>query len=445
MVDGFPNLFMITGPGSPSVLSNMMVSIEQHVDWIADCPRAPARRADSTRSSRPRPPVAGWVQHVNDFADITLMPQANSWYMGANVPGKPRVFLPYAGWRRRLPADLRRGRRHRLPRVRAARRHGTTRHDGIIRRVAPDVAMMLETIDGLGLPALDSMSPVDARAFSEVVAAQSPPGPEVGEVVDGMMPGASGELAYRLYRPATPGPHPLVVYFHGGGWVLGHASSDDALCRDLCVRSGVAFVSVDYRHAPEARFPAAVDDALAATRWVADHAAELGGIPGELAVGGWSAGGNLAAVVGQLARDGGRPRLAGQLLITPVTDGAMNHPSYADNGEGYILTGSLMHWFWDHYADDDQRDDPRASPLRAERFDDLPPALVVTCELDPLRDEGTAYAEAMAAAGVSVRHLRAHGQTHTSLTAVGVLPSGARFRAEIAEGLRSWFPATVTA
>ena len=141
-------------------------------------------------------------------------------------------------------------------------------------------------------------------------AATLPPSPEVGEVADGMMPGPAGDLPYRLYRPASTGPHPVVVYFHGGGWVLGNLDSDDPLCRDLCVRSDAVIVSVNYRHAPEARFPAAAEDAFAAAAVDAAHAAELGGIPGQIAVAGWSAGGNIAAVACQLARDAGGPHVS---------------------------------------------------------------------------------------------------------------------------------------
>jgi cation diffusion facilitator CzcD-associated flavoprotein CzcO/acetyl esterase/lipase len=445
MVSSFPNLFMITGPGSPSVLSNMMVSIEQHVDWIADCIRDLDAAGDATIEPTEEA-VAGWTRHVNDWADITLVARANSWYMGANVPGKPRVFLPYVGGvgRYRTVCDevvqngylgfVRRG------------PDGEHRSDGIIRRMQPDVSIMLELIDGLGLPAMDTMSAADARAFSDAMATQRAPGPDVGEIVDGALPGAAGPLSYRLYRPSSEGPHPVVVYYHGGGWVLGSQESDDPFCRDLCVRTDAVVVSVDYRHAPEARFPAAADDAFAALRWVADHSADLGGVPGQLAVAGWSAGGNLAAIVCQLARDAGGPQVVAQLLLTPVTDGTdLDRPSYRENGEGNMLTSALMQWFWDHYADPGDRESPLASPLRAADLSGLPPAVVVTGEFDPLRDEGTAYAEALAAAGVPVEHIAARGHIHTSLTAVDMLPSGAPVRAQVAEALRRLLTLSVPA
>ena len=234
MMAGFPNLFMITGPGSPSVLSNMAVSIEQHVDWIAD------RLATSATEARPIEPTetaeAGWVRHVNDCADITLFPPANSWYMGANVPGKPRVFLPYVGG-----VDVYRGVRRgrgRATRLRAARPGG---HPPQRRRHQPPAARRGDgaRADGRSRPAAARVD-VARRGpgLLRRAAAMRPPGPEVGEIVDGTLPGPAGDLDYRLYRPATPGPHPIVVYFHGGGWVLGSETSDDPFCRDLCVRDG---------------------------------------------------------------------------------------------------------------------------------------------------------------------------------------------------------------
>jgi cation diffusion facilitator CzcD-associated flavoprotein CzcO/acetyl esterase/lipase len=444
MAVGFPNLFMITGPGSPSVLSNMAVSIEQHVDWVTNC--LARVREDGFETIEPTETAqAGWVQHVNDCADITLYPTANSWYMGANVPGKPRVFLPYVGgvdaYRRACDEVAERdylGFKRRGP-------NGSRCADGVIRRLQPDVAMVLDVMATLDLPPIETMAPEAARAFTDAMAAARPPGPDVGEIVDGTLPGAAGDLEYRLYRPASDGPHPIVVYFHGGGWVLGSHTSDDPFCRDLCVRSDTVIVSVNYRHAPEARFPAAAEDGFAALRWVAEHAIELGGIPGQLAVAGWSAGANVAAVVSQLARDAGGPAIAGQLLLTPVTDSDLSRASYVDNADGFVLTTPLMAWFWDRYADPADRSHPSASPLRATDLSNLPPAVIVTCEFDPLRDEGTAYADALSAVGVPTQHIRARGHIHTSLTMVDVVLSGAPVRATMAAALREFFGASVPA
>ena len=445
MTVGFPNFFMITGPGSPSVLSNMAVSIEQHVDWVVGCLKD--MRDEGFETIEPTPLAeSGWDQHVRDCAAITLYPTANSWYMGANVPGKPRVFLPYIGgvdaYRRACDEVVAQG----YLGFQMAGPGGEQCRDGVIRRMQPDVAMVLEMMAELGLPPLETLPVADARAFMTAIAATRPPSPEVGEVTDGVMPGPDGDLPYRLYRPAAPpeGPHPVVVYFHGGGWVLGDLDSDDPLCRDLCARTAAVVVSVNYRHAPEARFPAAAEDAFAALRWVDANASELGGIPGQLAVAGWSAGGNIAAVACQKARDAGGPDISGQLLITPVVDSQMTRPSFSENGDGYILTGALMRWFWDHYADPADRGDPGVAPLRGN-LDGLPPVCIVTADFDPLRDEGVAYARALEAAAVPVRHVRARGHTHTSVTMVGVVISGAPVRAEMAEALRGFFPAPVRA
>jgi cation diffusion facilitator CzcD-associated flavoprotein CzcO/acetyl esterase/lipase len=441
MLNGFPNLFMITGPGSPSVLSNMMVSIEQHVDWIGDC-LAQLRRQGAESIEPTAAAEAGWMQHCDDCAAITLHPRANSWYVGANVPGKHRGLMPYIGgvdaYRKACDEVAERGylgfelRGADLP-------GGRIVNDGVVRRLQPDVRMVLDMMAVLNLPTFDSL-PVDAaRSLLAQLSSQRPPGPPVGEIRDGTLPGAAGDLAWRLYRPATPGPHPVVLYFHGGGWVLGSHDSDDPMLRDLCRRSGALVVSVDYRHAPEARFPAAADDALAAARWVGANAAALGGIPGRLALAGWSAGANLAAVTCRRVRDEGGPAIRGQLLLTPVTDCGMDTASYRDNAENYVLTATLMRWFWDHYCDPAERADPRASPLRAADLSRLPPALVVTCEFDPLRDEGQAYAEALSRAGVPVQTLRARGHTHTSPTMVDVVVSGEPVRARMAQALRDFF------
>jgi cation diffusion facilitator CzcD-associated flavoprotein CzcO/acetyl esterase/lipase len=439
---GFPNFFMITGPGSPSVLSNMTVSIEQHVEWIADCLKHMSDEGFETIEPTGLA-ESGWDQHVRDCGAITLHPTANSWYMGANVPGKPRVFLPYIGgvdaYRRACDDAVAQG----YLGFRMTGPGGDQCHDGVIRRMQPDVAVVLDVMAQLGLPPMETLPVADARALMAAVGATRPPGPEVGDVADGVMPGpAGGDLPYRLYRPPAPfeGPHPIVVYFHGGGWVLGDLDSDDPLCRDLCARSGALVVSVNYRHAPEARFPAAAEDAFAAVQWAAANTAMLGGIPGQLAVAGWSAGANIAAVACQMARDAGGPSVSGQLLISPVVDSDMSRPSYSENGDGYILTTALMRWFWDHYADPADRGDQRLAPLHGD-LEGLPPACIVAADFDPLRDEGIAYARALAAAGTPASLIRARGHTHTSLTMVNVVISGAPVRAEIAEALGGFFPA----
>jgi cation diffusion facilitator CzcD-associated flavoprotein CzcO/acetyl esterase/lipase len=434
-VAGFPNLFMITGPQSPSVLSNMVVSIEQHVDWVVDRLSA-MREAGFATIEATETAQAGWAQHRADCSTLTLHRLANTWYTGANVPGKPRGVMPYTGgvgpYRSICNEVVSRGMLgFRLTGPNVAEQC----NDGAIVRLQPDVRLVLNMLADLKLPAIESMGAQGARDFVAAFNANRPAGRPVGEVVDGTLPGTDGPLPYRLYRPATPGPHPVVVYFHGGGWVLGDEQSDDPFCRDMCRRTGMIFVSVGYRHAPEHRFPTAAEDGYAATRWIAAHTAKLGGRPGPVMVAGWSAGGNIAAVTCQLARDRGGPQIAGQLLVCPVTDCTFERPSYNDNATGYFLTRSLMYWFWDLYCSPGNRADPRVSPLRG-KLKGLPQACVVTCEFDPLRDEGVAYGEALAAAGVPVEQLKVRGHFHASFTMVDVVITGVSGRVQMADALR---------
>jgi cation diffusion facilitator CzcD-associated flavoprotein CzcO/acetyl esterase/lipase len=434
-VAGFPNLFMITGPGSPSVLSNMAVSIEQHVDWTVDRLMA-MREAGYTTMEATDTAQAGWARHMADCSTLTLHRLANTWYTGANVPGKAWGVMPYTGgvgpYRTICDEIVSRGMLgFRLTGPNVAEQC----NDGEVVRLQPDVRLVLNMLADMNLPPIESFGAQGARDFLNAFNKSRPSGRPVGEVVDGTLPGADGPLPYRLYRPATPGPHPIVVYFHGGGWVLGDEQSDDPFCRDMCRRTGMSFVSVGYRHAPEHRFPAAAEDGYAATRWIAEHAAELGGKPGPVMVAGWSAGGNIAAVTCQLARDRGGPQISGQLLVCPVTDCTFDRPSYNENATGYFLTRSLMYWFWDLYCSPADRTDPRVSPLRG-KLENLPPALVATCEFDPLRDEGVAYAQALSAAGVPIEQLNARGHFHSSLTMVDVVITGVSARVQMADALR---------
>ncbi len=434
-VAGFPNLFMITGPGSPSVLSNMMVSIEQHVDWVTDRLIA-LRDTGFTTMEATEAAQDGWQRHNADCSMITLHRLANTWYTGANVPGKAQGVMPYTGgvgpYRGICNEVVERG----MLGFRLTGPNGVEQcNDGEIVRLQPDVRLVLNALADMKLPPLESFGAQGARDFLAQFNAARPAGRPVGEVVDGTLPGTDGPLAYRLYRPATPGPHPVVVYFHGGGWVLGDEQSDDPFCRDMCRRTDMIFVSVGYRHAPEHRFPTAAEDSYAALCWIAAHAAELGGKPGPVSVAGWSAGGNMAAVTCQLARDRKGPQIAGQLLLCPVTDCTFDRPSYVDNATGYFLTRSLMYWFWDLYCSPADRTDPRVSPLRG-KVAGLPPAFVVTCEFDPLRDEGIAYAEAMAKAGVPVEQLQAKGHFHSSFTMVDVVITSVSGRVQMAQALR---------
>src|SRR6059036_2933726 len=274
----------------------------------------------------------------------------------------------------------------------------------------PQAKAVIDLIIKSGRPPYHQLSPKDARQmFRDTRPASTPPAPEIGAVKDLTADGPAGTIPVRLYRPkGVPASTmlPALVFFHGGGWVIGDIGTHDVLCRQLTAGAGVSVVNVDYRLAPEHKFPAAIDDAWAATRWVAAHASELGLDAGRLAVGGDSAGGNLAAVVALQARDAGAPAIKLQVLVYPVTDVAAESRSYQDFAEGYMLTRESMRWFTAHYlAASGQATDWRVSPLRASSHAGLPPALVVTAGFDPLHDEGAAYAAKLQQAGVRVDYV----------------------------------------
>jgi acetyl esterase len=236
-------------------------------------------------------------------------------------------------------------------------------------------------------------------------------GPQVAKVEDRAIPGPAGDIPVRIYTPeAGTAPRPAVVFFHGGGFVIGDLDTHDPDCRAIASGTGAAVVAVDYRLAPEHPYPAAQEDCIAAVGWVHDHAADLGVEPDRLAVAGDSAGGNLAAVVAQHLHAAGGPALRAQILIYPATELGMTFPSIKENGEGYLLTEETMRWFMGHYRP--VVDDPKASPLLTKDLSGLPPALVITAEFDPLRDEGEAYADKLRAAGVSVTQTRYDGMIH---------------------------------
>jgi len=287
----------------------------------------------------------------------------------------------------------------------------------------PQARAVIDLVIRSGRPAYHQLSPKDARQlFRETRPASTPTPPQIGMVRDLTADGPLGPIPLRVYRPAgVPASTPLAVliFFHGGGWVIGDLETHDVLCRQLTAGSGVSVVSVDYRLAPEHKFPAAVDDAWAATRWVVAHAGELAVDASRLAVGGDSAGGNLAAVVALLARGKGAPAIAVQVLIYPVADLVGETRSYRDFAEGYLLTREGMRWFIAHYLTAEaEAADWRASPIRAQSLAGLPAALIVTAGFDPLRDEGEAYAERLRDAGVRVDSVCYGGMIH------GFVPMG---------------------
>ena len=303
--------------------------------------------------------------------------------------------------------------------------------------VTPEVRSILDFIEAAGGPPPDDPSPEEMReSYTALNALASRP--EVVSVTDRVVPGPAGDVPVRVYVPTDgPGPRPVLVYFHGGGWVIGDLETHDGTVRAVATGSGVTVVSVDYRRAPEHPFPAAVDDALAAVRWVADSAAEFDVDPARLAVAGDSAGGNLAAIVAIELRD--TPvDVAFQLLVYPVTDGTFAHPSMDENAEGYLLTRATMDWFWRLYVGDGDRTGPRVSPMHVpdEALRGLPPALVITAEYDPLRDEGEAYAARLAAAGVNATAHRYDGMIHGFFSLADLIPEGKVAVDEACEALR---------
>ena len=274
------------------------------------------------------------------------------------------------------------------------------------------VVMDMMEDNGVSFKGISSMTAVELRNMMQT---GELPVEDVARTEDRVIPGADGtELPIRIYWPSTSNePLPVVVFFHGGGWVIGGIDSHDGQVREMVNRTAMVYVSVDYRLAPEARFPAAAEDCYAATQWVAANAASIGADAARLGVAGDSAGGNLAAVVALMARDRGGPAIAHQLLIYPCCDMDTNAwPSQTENGTGYFLTKESMDWFYDQYADVADRDNPCASPIKAADLSGLPPACVITAEYDPLRDEGEAYGARLQEAGVACEVHRYDGMFH---------------------------------
>jgi acetyl esterase len=284
--------------------------------------------------------------------------------------------------------------------------------------IDPQARALLDLMVARGVPPTHTLTPAEARRFYRERRGVTQPEPRaVAEVRDLQADGPHGVIPLRLYRPVAAGSLPVLVYYHGGGWVIGDLETHDTLCRELAIAAGCAVVAVDYRMGPEHRFPAAVDDCIAATRWVRREAAALQLDASRLAVGGDSAGGNLAAVVSLAARDAGDLPIAFQLLIYPATDMRRTAASHISNGEGYLLTRDTLAYFHDHYITDAAQDlDWRASPLLHSDLSRLPPALVLTAGFDPLRDEGLAYAERLSAAGNRCSYVCFERQIHGFIT-----------------------------
>jgi acetyl esterase len=292
--------------------------------------------------------------------------------------------------------------------------------------IDPVAALLLQQMAAQAAPPLNEMSPAEARLAAEGFRALAGEPEPVAAVSDRTIPGPAKDIPIRIYTPAGAGSEalPCLVYYHGGGWVLGDIIGTDNICRAVANRTGCKIVSVEYRLAPEHKFPAPLDDCYAALQWVAENGGSIGVDTGRLAVGGDSAGGNLAAAVALRARDERGPTLRMQLLVYPVTNHDFGTASYQQNGDGYLLTQDMMKWFWNHYLNGAHESKKAlASPLQAVDLSGLPRTFVLTGEFDPLRDEGEAYAARLREAGVKVALKRYDGQIHGFWQMPGVFPA----------------------
>lgn len=305
--------------------------------------------------------------------------------------------------------------------------------------VDPQIRALLDR--GTGVPTTHTLQVADARRQYEARIALMAPPPQMATVLERRIDGPDGTIGLRIYTPAGSGPFPLMMFFHGSGFVLCSLDTHDGMCRNLAAGIGCVVVSVDYRLAPEHKFPKGPDDCLAATRWAADNAVELGIDPARIMVAGDSAGGNMAAVTALRIRDEGGPELCGQMLLYPVTDyHTPGTPSYAENADGYGLTRDTMEWFWAHYLTSPvEAENPYASPLRARDFTGLPPAYVTSAEYDPLRDEAERYGMQLREAGVPTEITRFPGMNHGFLFWVGIVGGADSAMAEACAWARQAF------
>ncbi len=307
-------------------------------------------------------------------------------------------------------------------------------------KLDPTVRLLLEAIEAQGSPPLESLSPIEARrlaieSMKPVEGTREP----VRSVENFRIAGPEGEIPIRVYTSDTPAPRPALIYFHGGGWVVCDLDTHDVVCTAIANRAGAVVVAVDYRLAPEHKFPAAVVDCYAATAWVTSNAERLGVDPRRISVGGDSAGGNLATVVSLKSRDEHGPAIASQAMVYPVTDlSSFGTPSYQEFAEGYQLTKTEMEWFRHHYLSSmEEAANPHVSPLLAMNLSGLPPALIITAECDPLRDEGEAYAKRLTEAGVPVTCTRYPGMIHPFFSLSGAIPQAFDAIEQVAAAVRT--------
>lgn len=312
--------------------------------------------------------------------------------------------------------------------------------DGDTMALDPQTKMVLDQLAAAGMPSLETI-PLEQARMAQTMPQAGEPEP-VGKVENRTIPGPDGEIPVRVYYPKdAKDTNPGLVYYHGGGWVLGNLDSHDAICRSITNHANCVTISVDYRLAPENKFPAAVEDAYASVKYVYDHAEEFQVDRAQIAVGGDSAGGNLAAVVTHMAKEKKTPEICYQLLLYPSTAaGAPPTQSRIENAEGYFLTGSMMDWFYKCYVNSDEdKSNPLFTPMFFEDFNGLPPAIVITAEFDPLRDEGEAYAKKLEEAGVEVECIRYDGTIHGFASMAAVLDLGKDALEKAGKGLKKAF------
>ena len=302
----------------------------------------------------------------------------------------------------------------------------------------PQAQTVIDTVNSLGLPPVWEVTPEQARI--NAAARPRPVGPEVGAVQNMNIPGPDGDVPVRIYTPEGAGPFPILVWYHGGGWVIGDLDSADPTARHLCKGAECVVVSVDYRLAPETKFPGPAEDCYAATLWAANNASSIGGDASRLAVGGDSAGGNLAAGISLMAADRGGPDIVHQLLVYPVTERNYQTASYQDNAEGFLLARDAMRFYWDAYlANDADASNPYAAPIQAANLSGQPSALVITAEYDPLRDEGEAYGRRLQESGVDTTISRYDGMIHGFFGMVGIMDKSGQVMEEANAALRGAF------
>ena len=300
----------------------------------------------------------------------------------------------------------------------------------------PQAKIVLEQRAAANLPANDTISPAQARVHSRL----SPPtvGPKVTKEEDKLVTGSDGKLTARIFTPEGVGPFPVLVWFHGGGWVIGDLDRSDGVCRSMCGDANCIVISVDYRLAPETKFPGPVEDCYAATKWAYENASSLNGDPDKILVGGDSAGGNLAATVSIMAKDRKTPKIIFQVLVYPVITKDFTTQSYKDNGESYGLTKGTMIWFWDQYLkNESDADNPYAAPIKNKNPEGLPEAFLLTAEYDPLKDEGEAYAKFLNQHSVKTEYICYEGMIHGFFGMIDDLDASKQAISDVANAIKN--------